>query len=130
MKKMSKQIIHTENAPKAIGPYSQAVKMGNFLFTSGQLGINPLIGKLEEGVEKQAHAAMKNLGAILKEAGLDYANIVKTTIFVQDLADFAAVNAVYESYFEGAFPARSCVQVAALPLKGLVEIECIAALGE
>ncbi len=130
MKKMSKQIIHTENAPKAIGPYSQAVKMGNFLFTSGQLGINALIGKLEEGVEKQAHAAMKNLGAILKEAGLDYANIVKTTIFVQDLADFAAVNAVYESYFEGAFPARSCVQVAALPLKGLVEIECIAALGE
>ncbi len=125
---MSKQIIHTENAPKAIGPYSQAVRMGNFLFTSGQLGINPRLGRLEENVEKQAHAAMQNIGAILKEAGLTYAQIVKTTIFVQDLKDFSAVNAIYESYFEGAFPARSCVQVAALPLGGLVEIECIAAL--
>lgn len=125
---MSRQIIHTENAPKAIGPYSQAVRMGSFLFTSGQLGINPRLGRLEENVEKQAHAAMQNIGAILKEAGLTYAQIVKTTIFVQDLKDFSAVNAIYESYFEGAFPARSCVQVAALPLGGLVEIECIAAL--
>ena len=126
MKKMSKQIIHTENAPKAIGPYSQAVKMGNFLFTSGQLGINALIGKLEEGVEKQAHAAMKNLGQILSAAGAGYAQIIKTTIFVKDLADFAAVNQVYASYFEGDYPARSCVQVAALPMGGLVEIEAIA----
>lgn len=125
---MSKQIIHTENAPQAIGPYSQAVKTGNFLFTSGQLGINPRLGRLEEGVEKQAHAAMQNIGAILKEAGLTYAQIVKTTIFVQELKDFSAVNAIYESYFDGAFPARSCVQVAALPLGGLLEIECIAVL--
>ena len=123
---MSKEIIHTENAPKAIGPYSQAVKIGSFLYTSGQLGINPETGKLGACVECQAHAAMKNLGAILKEAGLEYENIVKTTIFVTDLKDFATVNAVYASYFAGDYPARSCVQVAALPLGGLVEIECIA----
>jgi len=127
---MSKQIIHTENAPKAIGPYSQAVKANGFLYTSGQLGINPETGKLGACVECQAHAAMKNIGAILKEAGLGYADIVKTTIFVADLKDFATVNTVYASYFEGAYPARSCVQVAALPLGGLVEIECIAALNK
>ena len=124
---MSKQIIHSESAPKAIGPYSQAVKINGFLYTSGQLGINPATGKLEEGVENQAHQALKNLGAILKECGLDYANVLKTTVFVQDLKDFAAVNAIYAQYFTGEFPARSCVQVAALPLGGLVEIECIAA---
>lgn len=124
---MSKQIIHTENAPKAIGPYSQAVKANGFLYTSGQLGIDAETGKLGACVECQAHQAMKNLGAILKEAGLDYCNIIKTTIFVADLKDFTTVNAVYASYFEGAYPARSCVQVAALPLGGLVEIECIAA---
>ena len=124
---MSKQILHTDNAPKAIGPYSQAVKAQGFLYTSGQLGIDPATGKLCEGVENQAHQAMKNLGAILKEAGLSYAAILKTTVFVTDLKDFAKVNAIYESYFEGAFPARSCVQVAALPLGGQVEIECVAA---
>jgi len=124
---MSKQILHTDNAPKAIGPYSQAVKAQGFLYTSGQLGINPLTGALADGVEAQAHQAMKNLGAILKEAGLDYSNIIKTTVFVTNLKDFAAVNAIYESYFEGSFPARSCVQVAALPLGGQVEIECVAA---
>jgi len=123
---MSKTIIHTENAPKAIGPYSQAVKIGNFLYTSGQLGIDPQTGKLGACVECQAHAAMRNIGAILSEAGLEYGNIVKTTIFVADLKDFATVNTVYASYFTGDYPARSCVQVAALPLGGLVEIECIA----
>ena len=127
---MSKQIIHSENAPKAIGPYSQAVKVNGFLYTSGQLGINPETGKLGACVQCQTHAAMKNIGAILKEAGLDYADIVKTTIFVADLKDFATDNTVYASYFEGAYPARSCVQIAALPLGGLVEIECIAALAE
>lgn len=124
---MSKEILHTDNAPRAIGPYSQAVKAQGFLYTSGQLGIDPATGKLCEGVEAQAHQAMRNLGAILKEAGLDYSAILKTTVFVTNLKDFAAVNAVYESYFEGAFPARSCVQVAALPLSGQVEIECVAA---
>ena len=122
-----KNVIHTASAPAAIGPYSQAVQMGDFLFTSGQLGIIPETGELAQGVEAQTEYALKNLGAILAQAGLGYANILKTTVFVADLADFAKVNAVYQSFFEGAYPARSCVQVAALPKGGLVEIECIAA---
>lgn len=109
-----------------IGPYSQAQKVGDFIFTSGQLGIDMETGKLAEGVEAQAHAAMKNLGQILAAAGAGYASILKTTVFVKDLADFAKVNQVYAGYFEGDCPARSCVQVAALPLGGLVEIEAIA----
>lgn len=124
---MSKTIIHTSNAPAAIGPYSQAVQMGDFLFTSGQLGIIPETGNLAEGVEAQTEWALRNLGEILKQSGLNYANVLKTTVFVADLADFAKVNAVYQSFFDGAYPARSCVQVAALPKGGLVEIECIAA---
>ena len=122
-----KNVIHTASAPAAIGPYSQAVQMGDFLFTSGQLGLIPETGELAQGVEAQTEYALKNLGAILAQAGLGYANILKTTVFVADLADFAKVNAVYQSFFEGAYPARSCVQVAALPKGGLVEIECIAA---
>ncbi len=121
-----KEIINTTAAPAAIGPYVQAVKNGNTLFTSGQLGINPETGKLAEGVEAQAHASLTNLKNILAEAGLDFSNVVKTTVFVKDLADFAAVNAIYASYFGETFPARSCVQVAKLPMDGLVEIECIA----
>lgn len=123
---MSKQIISTSNAPGAIGPYSQATRVGGALFTSGQLGIDPATGKLAEGVRAQAEQSMRNLGAILSEAGMSYADIVKTTIFVQDLADFKTVNEVYASFFEGDYPARSCVQVAALPMGGLVEIECVA----
>lgn len=125
---MSKQVIHTDAAPKAIGPYVQAVKLGELVFTSGQLGIDVQKGGLAEGIEAQAHAAMKNLGAILREAGSDYAKVVKSTIFVTDLADFATVNQIYASYFDGVYPARSCVQVAKLPLGGLVEIECVASL--
>lgn len=121
-----KQIIHTDKAPAAIGPYVQAQKIGDWLFTSGQLGIDVVKGGLADGVEAQAHAAMKNLGSILAAAGANYDNIVKTTIFVKDLADFAAVNQVYASYFAGDYPARSCVQVAALPMGGLVEIEAVA----
>lgn len=127
---MSKQILHTENAPRAIGPYSQATITQGFLYTSGQLGLDPQTGRLAPGVEAQAHAAMRNIGAILQAASCDYDAIVKTTIFVADLKDFSLINAVYESYFEGAFPARSCVQVAALPMGGLVEIECVSALAE
>ncbi len=125
---MKKDIIHTEKAPKAIGPYVQAVKAGDMIFTSGQLGIDQEKGGLAEGIEAQAHAAMKNVGAILKEAGSDYKKAVKCTIFVTDLNDFATVNKIYEGYFGGEYPARSCVQVAKLPLGGLVEIECIALL--
>lgn len=123
---MSKQIISTAKAPGAIGPYSQATRVGGALFTSGQLGIDPTTGKLAEGVRAQAEQSMRNLGAILSEAGMSYSDIVKTTIFVQDLADFKTVNEVYASFFEGDYPARSCVQVAALPMGGLVEIECVA----
>ena len=121
-----KTIIHTSSAPAAIGPYSQAVQMGDLLFTSGQLGIIPETGELAQGVEAQTEWALKNLGAILAESGMSYANVLKTTVFVADLADFAKVNAIYQNFFEGAYPARSCVQVAALPKGGLVEIECIA----
>lgn len=123
-----KEVIFSENAPKAIGPYVQAIKANGNLYISGQLGIDPATGKLCEGVEAQAHQSMKNLGAILKQAGADYQSVVKTTIFLADLKDFAAVNAIYGSYFGEDFPARSCFQVGALPLGGLVEIECIAVL--
>lgn len=123
---MDKKIIFTADAPAAIGPYSQAVKIGDFLFTSGQIGIIPATGEMAEGVEAQTEQAMRNLGAILKENGMDYANILKTTVFVADLGDFAKVNAIYASFFSADYPARSCVQVAALPKAALVEIECIA----
>ena len=121
-----KTVIHTASAPAAIGPYSQAIETDSMLFTSGQLGIIPATGELAQGVEAQTEWALKNIGAILAQAGLDYSNVIKTTVFVADLADFAKVNAVYQTFFDGAYPARSCVQVAALPKGGLVEIECIA----
>ena len=121
-----KEILFTESAPKAIGPYSQAVATETLVFTSGQLGMDMATGKLAEGVENQARRAMDNLGNVLATKGLTYAAIVKTTIFLADLADFATVNAVYASYFPGDYPARSCVQVAGLPLGGRVEIECVA----
>ena len=123
---MSKSVLHTSSAPAAIGPYSQAIQVGDRVLTSGQLGIIPETGELAVGVEAQTEWAMRNLGEILKQAGMSYENILKTTVFVQDLADFAKINAVYATFFDGAYPARSCVQVAALPNGGLVEIECIA----
>jgi len=122
-----KQTVQTASAPKAIGPYSQAVATGNFVFTSGQLGIDMQTGKLADGVEMQAVNAMKYIGEILSVRGLSYENIIKTTIFIKDMADFSVVNAAYKSFFPGDYPARSCVQVAALPLGALVEIECVAA---
>ena len=123
---MERKIISAQDAPAAIGAYAQAVSAGDYLFTSGQLGIDPATGALREGVEAQAEQSMKNLGAILAAAGMSYAHIVKTTVFIQNMGDFAAVNAVYERFFSGAYPARSCVEVAALPKGGLVEIECVA----
>ena len=121
-----KKIISTSNAPAAIGPYAQGWYTDTMVFTSGQLGIDIETGKLAEGVRGQAHAAMKNVGAVLAEAGADYCDILKTTVFVQNLDDFAAVNEIYGSYFSDTYPSRSCVQVAKLPLDGLVEIECVA----
>ncbi|MBE5777717.1 MAG: RidA family protein [Clostridiales bacterium] len=125
-----KQVIHTDNAPKAIGPYVQGWKVGQMVFTSGQLGIDVEKGALAETVAEQAHCSMKNVGEILKSAGADYSDIIKATIFVKDLADFKTVNEVYASYFAGDYPARSCVQVAALPMGGLVEIEVVAVVGD
>ena len=113
-------------APAAVGPYCQAKLCGNTLYTSGQLGLIPAEGKLAEGIEGQAHQALKNLGAILKEAGMDYSDVVKTTCFLADIKDFAAFNAIYAEYFKGEVPARSCFQVGALPMGGLVEVEAIA----
>ena len=113
-------------APAALGPYSQAVDTGSTVYCSGQLGLDPATGNLAEGVQAQTHQALKNLQAVLNEAGLSLDNVVKTTVFVQDLADFGTVNEIYGTYFHGGFPARSCVQIAALPKNALVEIECIA----
>lgn len=123
---MERKIIATTEAPQAIGPYSQGWIVGDTIYTSGQLGIDVSTGKLADGIEAQTHAAQKNLKAVLKEAGADLNNIVKTTVFVKDLADFATVNQIYGTYFDTEYPARSCVQVAKLPLDGLVEIECVA----
>lgn len=123
------QAIATKNAPSAIGPYVQGVDAGSIVFTSGQLGLDPAAGTLPAGIEAQTHQSLKNLGAILAAAGLSYDNVVKTTVFLKDLADFGTVNAIYAEYFTGALPARSCVQVAALPKDALVEIECIAVRG-
>ena len=114
-------------APAAVGPYCQAKLCGNTLYTSGQLGLVPETGKLAEGIEGQAHQALKNLGAVLTEAGMTYADVAKTTCFLADMADFAAFNSVYEAYFTGK-PARSCVAVKQLPKNVLCEVEVIAVL--
>lgn len=121
-----KEIISAQNAPAAIGPYNHAIAHEGFVFTSGQLGINPETGKLPEGVEAQAEQSLINIENVLKAAGSSMADVVKTTVFVVNLADFAKVNKIYGEHFGGDFPARSCVQVAALPAGGLVEIEAIA----
>ena len=118
--------VSTPNAPAALGPYSQAVDTGSTVYCSGQLGLDPATGNLADGVQAQTHQALKNLQAVLNEAGLSLDNVVKTTVFVQDLADFGTVNEIYGTYFHGGFPARSCVQIAALPKNAHVEIECIA----
>ena len=123
---MAKQVIHTEKAPAAVGPYIQAAKVNGMVYCSGQLGLIPESGALAEGLEAQAHQAMKNMGAVLEAAGSDYSKVIKTTIFLADMNDFGVVNGIYESYFGGNFPARSCVEVAKLPKGGLVEVECIA----
>lgn len=123
---MTRQVITTTHAPAAIGPYSQAIKTDSLIFASGQLGLNPTTGKLVEGVEAQARQALANVTALLEAAGSSMDQIVKTTIFLANLADFATVNAIYAQAFTGSPPARSTVQAAALPLGGLVEIEVIA----
>lgn len=120
------QTIQAPNAPAAVGPYCHAVLAGDTLYTSGQLGLDPATGTLRAGVEAQAKQSLDNIGAVLAAAGMDFSNVVKTTVFLADMQDFAAVNAVYAGYFQNGAPARSCVQVAALPKGGLVEIEVVA----
>ena len=122
-------IIHTDKAPAAVGPYSQAIQEGNMLFTSGQLGLVPETGAMPEGVEAQAEQSLANLGAILTEAGFEKTDVVKTTVFIKDMNDFAAVNKIYAEFFGGHKPARSCVEVARLPKDGLVEVEAVAVKG-
>ena len=120
--------VYTSNAPEAIGPYSQAIICGNMLFTSGQIPINPATGNVEaEGITDQATQVMKNLAAVLAEAGTSFDKVVKTTCFLSDMADFVAFNAVYAEYFTSK-PARSCVAVKTLPKNVLVEVEVIAEL--
>ena len=123
---MTRETINAKNAPAAVGPYVHAVKAGETLYTSGQLGLIPATGELPEGVEAQAKQALENLKAVVEAAGLTLANVVKTTVFLADINDFAAINAIYADYFTGEAPARSCVQVAALPKGALFEIEAIA----
>jgi 2-iminobutanoate/2-iminopropanoate deaminase len=120
-------IINTKNAPAPIGPYNQSVKVGNILLISGQIALLPESMELVEGgVEAETHQVMKNIGAILKEAGLDYSNIAKASIFCKDLGDFSKINEIYGSYFEGDYPARECVEVSRLPKDVAVEISIIA----
>lgn len=122
---MDRHVIQTEKAPAAVGPYSQAIKSGNFVFTSGQIGINPLTGQLRLGIEDQTRQVLANLESVLTAAGSSMDRIVKTTIFLTDITEFSTVNAIYAESFAGKPPARSTVQVAALPLGALVEIEAI-----
>jgi 2-iminobutanoate/2-iminopropanoate deaminase len=123
---MNRQIIATDQAPKAIGPYSQAVSANGFLFTSGQIPIDPATGQLVTGtIEEQAHQVFKNLSAIAQKAGVGLADAVKTTVFLSDINNFKAVNAVYDQYFTEPFPARSAFQVGALPLNAGIEVEAI-----
>ena len=122
---MIKQI-STDKAPAAIGPYSQALDLGNMVFVSGQIPVDPKTGTMPEGVEAQAVQALTNLKNVLAAAGLGMENVVKTVVFLQDLADFAVVNGIYEGFFKAPFPARSCVAVAAIPKGAKLEIECIA----
>ncbi len=123
---MSPQIIHTDKAPAAVGPYSQAVRIDKLVYTAGQIGIDPATGQMQEGLEAQARQVMANLQAVLEAAGTSFGTVVKTTIFITDMADFSVINGIYGAFFVDNPPARSTVAVAQLPLGALVEIEAIA----
>ena len=122
-----KQVINTSKAPAAIGPYSQAIRVGNLVFTSGQIPIDPATGVfVEGGIKEQTRQSLSNIKAILEEAGISMSNVVKTTIFLADMNDFADMNAVYAEFFEEPYPARSAVAVKSLPKGALVELEVVA----
>lgn len=120
------KIIHTEKAPAAVGPYSQAINIGQLVFTSGQIGLIPETGALAVGIEEQCEQAIKNIGAVLLASGLGYGDVIKTTCYLKNMGDFAVFNKIYAVYFTGK-PARSCVSVTELPKGALVEIEAVAA---
>lgn len=121
------KMINAKNAPAAVGPYSHAVVTGNMMYTSGQLGLVPETGELSVGVEAQARTALDNLKAVLKADGFELSHVIKTTVFLKNMSDFAAINAIYAQYFTEVLPARSCVEVAGLPKGALFEIEAVAA---
>lgn len=125
-----KQVLHTDLAPAAVGPYSQAIVANNMIFTSGQIPLNPNTGKIEAAtIEEQTEQVMQNLRCVLAEGGVSFDRVIKTTCFLADMNDFAAFNGVYAKYFPENAPARSCVQVAALPMGAKVEVEVIAVKG-
>ena len=121
-----KKVIATDKAPAAIGPYSQAIEIGNLVFTSGQIPVDPATGGIPEGVEAQAEQAFTNVRELLAAAGTSIDNVIKTTVFIKDMNDFGKINEIYAKYFTGSYPARSCVEVARLPKDVLIEIEAIA----
>ncbi len=126
---MKIETIATDKAPAAIGPYSQAVRCGNLIYTSGAIPVDPSSGEVVAGgVVPQTEQALKNLSEVLAGAGAALENVVKTTVFIKDMNDFAAINEVYKRFFTGSFPARSCVEVARLPKDVLIEIECVAVI--
>ncbi len=126
---MKKEVVATKNAPGAVGPYSQAVRTGNMVYTAGQIALDPQTGQMVDGgIKEQTHQVFANLKAVLEAAGTGLENVVKTTVFIVDMNKFSQVNQVYASYFTGDFPARSCVEVARLPKDAEVEIEVVAAL--
>ena len=121
-----KKVIATPNAPKAVGPYSQAIEVNGTLYVSGQIPVVPADGSVPEKIEDQTRQSLKNIGAILEAAGMTYDNVVKTTVLLDDIVNFAAANAVYAEFFTGDKPARACFRVAALPMGVKIEIEAIA----
>ncbi len=126
---MQKEIIYTQKAPAAIGPYSQAVKLGNMVYTSGMIPVVPKTGEVAPGdAAAQTEQVLKNLSEVLAAVGTNFDNVIKTTVFIKNMGDFAPINEVYKKYFTANFPSRSCVEVARLPKDVLVEIECIAVI--
>ncbi len=123
---MSKKVISTNNAPAAIGPYSQAIEAGGFVFASGQIPIDPATGNIPEGIEAQTVQALTNVKNLMEASGLTMDNVVKTSVFIKNMDDFAKINEIYAGFFTGDHPARSCVEVARLPKDVLIEVEVIA----
>lgn len=121
-----KQVISTSNAPAAIGPYSQAIEVNGMVYTSGQIPVNPATGEIADSIEGQARQVMENVKNLLEAAGTSMGNVVKTTVFIKDMNDFGKINEIYAEYFEGACPARSCVEVARLTKDVLMEMEAVA----